>query len=74
MASLGFDSVTLWDPFPLGFGALFGPRPPRTVNMGPKSGQDHQHKPQERPKTANVSLKSGPRPPPRPQVALPLEK
>ena len=60
----------LWALLPLGFGPLFGPRPPRTANIGPKSGQDHQHKPQERPKTANrgpkianIGPKSGPRPP-----------
>ena len=57
---LGFGSLPL---FPLGFGPLFGPRPPRTANIGPKSGQDHQHKPQERPKTANRGPKRGPGPP-----------
>ena len=39
----------------------------------PKTAQDRRARPQERPKTANISPKSGPRPPHRPQIALPLE-
>ena len=66
-----FPVWTLRDPFfPFGFASIFGPRPLRTANIGAKSGQDHQHKLQERPKTANrgpkianIGPKSGTRPP-----------
>ena len=74
--------------FPLRFGPPLGPdlcqdRPlrPKTDLSGTKTPQDRQLRPQEHPKTANISpkttnigSKSSSRPTPRPQIALPLEK
>ena len=45
------------------------PRRPRSANRGSKSRQDRQHRPQERPKTANMRPKTaniGPKSDPRP--------
>ena len=42
---------------------LVGPDPCSRSGWGRMSAQDRQHRPQERPKTANIGPKSGPRPP-----------
>ena len=56
--------------FPLGFKPLFGliscpdrfPARARAT-FRPQAPKDRQHRPQERPRTANIGPKSGPRPP-----------
>ena len=70
------DVGPFWTLFPLGFGPLFGLRPPRTASRGPRpptegprppteaqrEAQDRQDRSQERPRTANIGPKSGQRP------------
>ena len=64
-ASGGFGGpASPWALLPLGFGPHF--RLPVGIcwaTFRPMSAQDLQHRPQERPKTANIGPKSEPRPP-----------